>query len=96
MATLAAFIVQFPEFANTTSALVQAHLDAAALEVPSRIWGTKTDQGIYYLTAHKLASSPFGNDARLAAVGTRGDATTIYLPEFRRLQRQVSSGFRVT
>lgn len=95
MASLASFVIQFPEFANTDGTLVQAHLDAAALEVPSRIWGAKMDQGIYYLAAHKLASSPFGNDARLT-VPSSPNTITPYMAEFRRLQRQVSSGFRVT
>lgn len=94
MATYATFVIQFKEFAPLDQPYVQAFLDAAALEVPSAIWGAKQDQGIFYLAAHKLASSPMGNNARTTVVSA--DNPTTYLAEFRRLVRQVSSGFRVT
>lgn len=87
--------MQFPEFAGPDATYVQAALDAAALEVPSAIWGAKADQGIYYLAAHKLASAPFGNNAKTTVPASPGVVTT-YMLEFRRLQRQVSSGYRVT
>lgn len=93
MADRPTFLAEFKEFAQTDAALIDAKLAAAALEVPTAIWGAKTDRGIYLLTAHMLASSPFGNAARLNP-GPNG--VTVYWPEFERMRKQVSSGFRVT
>lgn len=83
--------------------MVQAELDAAALQIDTAIWGayatlptststmTKADDGQRYLAAHKLALSPFGQAARLVAK----DGGTTYLTHYKKLQRQVSSGHRV-
>ncbi len=88
---LATFRVQFPEFKGVTDALVQAMLDASLLEIDAFIWGAKADQGQAYLTAHKLATSPFGQNARM--VSKNGETT--YEKNYRTLIRQVSSGYRV-
>lgn len=85
------FLIQWPEFSGTDAALVQAHLDAAALEIDPAIWGPKADQGQGYLAAHKLALSPFGQNARLVAK----DGSTTYFKHFSRLQGMVASGYRV-
>lgn len=90
--TVAAFVVQFPEFRNASTDLLQAHLDAAELEIDREVWETKGDQGQMYLAAHKLALSPFGNNAKLVPAG----GITTYEIHYDRLVRQVSSGFRVT
>lgn len=92
MVTVAAFIVQFPEFTRVDVAQIQAHLDAADLEIDRIVWGAKADQGQAYLAAHKLALSPFGNNARLV---TSSQSTT-YCVHYDRLVRQVGSGYRVT
>ncbi len=63
--TLETFRIQFPEFANASDALVEAHLAAAAIEVDEDVWAAKYDQGHGYLTAHKLGLSPFGQAARM-------------------------------
>jgi hypothetical protein len=88
---LTAFRVQFPEFAKVPDALVQAHLDAADLEIDAEIWGVKADQGQGYLAAHKLTLSPFGQAARLVS---KGEGTT-YFSHYNSLKHQVASGFRV-
>jgi len=101
---LAGFRTYSAEFINVPDAIVQGELDAAFLEIDQGVWGdmaaqpvsstaayTKADQGHRYLAAHKLASSPFGQQARLVAK----DGTTTYLKNYQRLQLQVSSGFRV-
>ena len=101
---LAGFRTYCPEFVNVPDVLVQGELDSAALEVDVSIWGamaaqpvastasyTKADQGHRYLAAHKLASSPFGQQARLVAK----DGSTTYIRNYQLLQRQVSSGYRV-
>lgn len=62
---LAAFRVQFPEFNGVDDAHVNAFLAAALLELDAEVWDVKFDQGHGYLTAHKLALSPFGNNARM-------------------------------
>lgn len=86
------FIAKFPEFANATQALVQKHLDDALLEIDPAVWGPKADAGQGFLAAHTLALSPFGQGVRLV----QKDGTTTYNVHYKRLQRQVSSGGRVT
>jgi hypothetical protein len=89
--TYEAFIVQFPEFAETDVALVRAHLDAASLEISPKTWGALADQGQAYLAAHKLALSPAGQNARLVA----DDGTTTYGRHYQSLLRTVALGVAV-
>jgi len=90
---LAAWRVQFPEFDAVSGTMAQAYLDAAALEVDPAVWGNKADQGQAYLAAHKLALSPYGQAARLAAkVSTKGAATTTYFEHYQRLVDMVACG----
>lgn len=86
------FLTQFPEFKGVELDLVQAHLDAAALEIDVDIWGLKADQGQAYLAAHKMALSPYGQNARLST----DDGRTTYFTHYKALRLQVTSGFRVT
>lgn len=86
-----AFIVQFPEFTNSDVPLVEAMLAAAELEIDASMWGVKATQGKYYLAAHKLALSPFGNSAELV----KTNVTTSYKVHYDSLVRQIASGFRV-
>lgn len=89
--TVAAFRVQFPEFTNTNADQLQAHLDAAELEIDREVWGAKGDQGQMYLAAHKLSLSPFGNNAELAAKG----GETSYEIHYAALVRQIGEGILV-
>lgn len=89
MSDIDTFLVQFPEFVGVPTGSIGAMLDAAALETDSAVWGAKYDQGRYYLTAHKLASSPYGQNARLAAK----DGTTTYERHLDTLKSQVTIGF---
>lgn len=92
----ATFIIQFPEFADTKATQVTAILAAALLEIDATVWGDKADQGQAYLAAHKLALSPFGNNAQLVATGNgAGYEATVYGAHYLTLMRQVTSGFRV-
>lgn len=87
------FLASFPEFGKGTAlTLVGAKLAEATLQVSPSVWGALTDTGIGYLTAHLLALSPSGQNARMVAK----DGVTTYFTHYRRLQRMVSSGFRVT
>jgi hypothetical protein len=85
-------------------------LSAAFLEFDTSVWGlfgevggpmTKADQGQLYLAAHKLAVSPFGQNARTMfkgdkySIGTGGFDRTTYGREFLNLRYAATSGFRV-
>ena len=90
--SLDAFTTQFKEFQGVDATLLQAQLSAAVLSVDATVWGAKADQGVYYLAAHMLALSPFGQNARM--VDAKGQTT--YWIHFRRLRSEISSGFRTT
>ncbi len=103
MALLADFRVQFPEFEGVSDSLVSSLLGAALLEIDPRVWGpygvgslTKADQGQMYLAAHKLAISPWGQNARTFYVKEQGYSRSTYGQEYFLLMRGVSFGFRVT
>ena len=89
---LPTFRTQFPEFNGVSDSLVSAMLAAALLEIDTSLWGAKADQGQGYLTAHKLTTSPFGQNARMQGAN---DGKTTYWQTYYKLVRQVSSGFRV-
>jgi hypothetical protein len=89
-ATVDEFRKRFPEFAGVDDVLIATHMGDAALSVSAGVWGVKQDVGIYYLTAHRLALSPFGRAAKL--VGE--DGKTTYGAHLEELKRQVSVGYR--
>jgi hypothetical protein len=88
---LADFRIQFPEFKGVSDGLVQVMLNASLLELDSTVWGQLLDQGQAYLAAHKLATSPFGQNAKMVAK----DGTTTYWFNYFKLVRKVTSGYRV-
>lgn len=88
MPTLAAFRIRFPEFSQANDPFVNANLTAAALEVDTDAWGAKTDEGVMFLAAHKMALSPFGMNARMVS----RDGSTTYWTNYHRLLRQVAFG----
>lgn len=105
MASLAMLRAQFPEAANVSDVLCATMLAAASLELDTSVWGalgapgglmTKADQGQLYLAMHKLAISPFGQNAKMMVDGKKvGYRRTTYGQEFLLLQASVISGFRV-
>lgn len=109
MATLQNFRAQFPEFNGVSDILVNTMLNAAFLELDTSVWGAygtsppaitggqmgKVDQGQMYLAAHKLAISPWGQNAKLVVNNRSGYQRTTYGQEFALLQRGVTGGFRV-
>jgi hypothetical protein len=104
MATLPMFRAQFPEFNNVSDVLVTSMMSAATLEMSTFVWGqfgvlggpqTKADQGQMYLAAHKLAISPWGQNARTVFEKAKGYGRSTYGVEYLNQQRQVTSGFRV-
>lgn len=91
-ADLAGFRARFPEFNGVGDAYINTQLGDAQLQVDPAVWNLKTDLGVYYLTAHTLALSPFGNSAKLVA---KDGKTTTYGAKYRELQLAVASGGRV-
>jgi hypothetical protein len=85
------FQARFPEFRNTDTTLVSAQLNDAALQIDSCVWGPLAGVGHGYLTAHRLALSPFGQQARMVAK----NGTTTYQTHYEKLVQIVGSGFRV-
>jgi hypothetical protein len=88
---LSDFQARFPEFQDTPTTMVSAALNDAALQIDSLVWGNLAGVGHGYLTAHRLAMSPFGQQARLV----QKDGSTTYQKHFRDLVGIVGSGFRV-
>lgn len=81
----------FPEFANTNAALVESRIAQAEARIDAAVWGARAADGVLYLAAHLLATSPYGQQARLSSK----DGSSTYLVEYVRLQREVAAGFRV-
>ena len=86
------FIAEFAEFDGASQTLVVTMIAEAHRRTPATIWGDLEDDGAKYLAAHLLACSPFAAELKLVAK----DRSTIYGDERLRLERIVSSGFRVT
>lgn len=96
---------QFPEANGVSDVLASTMLAAASLELDVTVWGpygaaggamTRTDQAQLYLAMHKLAISPFGQNAKIKVDGKKvGYARTTYGEEFLLLQRGATGGFRV-
>ena len=85
------FLVGFPEFRPAEATLITPMIAKATLQVDASVWGSKADLGIELLTAHLLAISPFGQNARLASK----EGKTTYLTRFNAMVKQVTPGFRV-
>jgi hypothetical protein len=81
---LATFRVQYPEFKSALDPFVQAFLDAAAREINPTELGEAYDNAHGLLTAHKLAISPFGKQARMV----NEDGRTTYENEYDAVLRR--------
>jgi hypothetical protein len=92
MADWNTFIARFPEFAGGDPTTGAAKLAEATRQINVPLWGALADDGIYLLTAQKLARSPFGNSAKLSTT----DGKTVYDDELYRIRMDVSSGYRAT
>lgn len=94
--TYAQFIARIPgkRFSGLSQALVDSALTAATAEVSSDA-GTRKDELVHWLTAHKLwlQSSEALTDVSAQGRGRVRDAP--YLHEYRRLARVVFAGPRV-
>ncbi len=82
------FLARYPEFAGTGPDLVEAKLAEADLQVDAAVWGDQADIGHGLVAAHLLATSPFGENARMVAK----DGTTTYGTRLETMQRRVAKG----
>ena len=92
----ASFIIDFPEFSETDTALIDAKIADAVGRVSAETWADLTDQGVKYLAAHLIAMSPLGEQSRLElkAGPDAGKSTTEYFLEYDRILRSVTMGCR--
>lgn len=86
--TPAAFRAVYKEFVPIADAVIQERLDAAAREVDPRRYGAETDHAVGLRAAHKLATAPFGQSARL----TSDAGGSVYQVEFERLGKAKCGG----
>jgi hypothetical protein len=89
--TSGAFLAQYPEFAKSSSTLVDAMLAAAASRMSASYWGSYYDQGHGLLTAALLAKAPNGMTARLQS----DKATSTYQIEYEKLREEITFADRV-
>lgn len=94
-ATIDDFRAKYPEFRGVGDNTIAIYLADSLLELDTCVWGTLLSAGQMVLTAHNLALSPFGQNARMMIKQTNGEYTSAYEVAFRRMQREVTSGFRV-
>jgi hypothetical protein len=80
---LADFRTRFPEFDLASDTYVQAYLTDALLELDAVVWGALLDLGQAYLAAHRMASSPWGQSAKLISE----DGSTTYWKNYENLRR---------
>ena len=89
-ATVAGFRAGYPEFSAAENGLVAAKLNEAIRSCDANVWTSRVDDGVYVLTAHLLAMSPFGQNARMQSGGT-----STYEARYNRMVLEVALGARV-
>jgi len=90
MVTATSFKAAFPEFEAAADALVTTKLAAARLQLDTSTWGTRYDEGVMWLTAILLSSSPYGENARLSD----NKSKTVYHENYTRLRNIVTVAIR--
>lgn len=95
--TAASIQAEFPEFAETDTALITAKIGDATRRISAEIWGNLTDDGVKYLACHLVAMSPLGEQSKLELKSgpDAGKSTTEYWLEYERMRAIVASGCRV-
>lgn len=88
--TYTSFKAAFPEFEPAENSLVTTKIAAASLQINSTVWGTRYDEGVMWLTAILLASSPYGEQSRLSDDKSK----TVYHENYNRLRSIVTAGLR--
>jgi hypothetical protein len=87
MLTLEQFRARAPEWSTAKDARVNAALAAAETRTDPDVFGDRTDDAHFFLTAHLLSVSPTGKAARLKGEGFG----TLYLSERERLEREAAA-----
>lgn len=90
--TYASFVARFPQFAETSRAVVEACLQEATAFVDPTVWGALADSGIVHWAAHLIECSPYGRTARL----NQWDNSTSYSAIFYELRSSVAPRVLVT
>lgn len=86
--TAASFKRHYQEFERIPDDVVLSRLADAATQCDPRVFAARLDEAVGLLAAHKLALSPFGQQARLKS--DAGD--TVYRQEWLRITRQSAGG----
>lgn len=84
----AAFLVTFPEFENTATALIDAKLAEALAQMHAGTWGALLEQGQANLTAALLQNTQKGLNSRLQS----DRAQSTYRAEYERLRALTRRG----
>jgi hypothetical protein len=96
----AAFRGRHPEFKGASSGLVQVKLADALKRLSPGLFGDSFDEAHGWLTAHLLATTPWGMAARLdpkaALMSGAKPGSTIYSLELRRLSLEAGAGIGAT
>ncbi len=91
--TLAQFRGRKPEFQGVNDALITTALASAVKRLSAGVLGDSYDDAHAELTAHILASNPWGAQARLN--GTK-DGSTVYSAALSKIVREKGAGFGIT
>lgn len=86
--TRASLIEEYPEYADTPAAIVNAKIAAAVNRCDDRVFGDSFDHAVTLLACHLLAISPYGQQARVESK----DDTTTYSLAFDALVRERAGG----
>ena len=90
---LAAFRARKPEFQGVNNNLITTALASATKRLSAGVLGDSYDDAHAELTAHILASNPWGAQARLN--GTK-DGSTVYSAALSKIVREKGAGFGIT
>jgi hypothetical protein len=85
---LKAFRDAFPEFRTAPDDLVKTWLDFAATRVDAGVFGASYDMAHGLTTAHHIALSPFGKNARLSS----NEGRTTYKTQYDELRHAACAG----
>lgn len=80
---------EFPEFANTDSALIDCRIADAMGLVDQGAFGLRYGDAVKYLACHLIALTPHGELARLVESQEPGGATTTYERHYLYIKRSV-------
>lgn len=85
MISFADFTGKYPEFASITEALFNEKLATAQGMISAAVFGDVYEQAVYLKTAHLVALSPHGGQARLNKFSEK----TVYGVAYEELKRAI-------